>query len=120
VNEKLGAKFFGPFQVVEKVGVVAYKLKLPEDAQIHPIFHVSQLKKVRGALPNVVHIPAMYQGHDSNVLLIPAAIIDRKMVKHRNQAQVQYLVQWEGYSESEATWEPAVEFEAKYPNFVIE
>lgn len=119
-NEKLGAKFFGPFQVLEKVGTVAYKLKLLEDAQIHPVCHVSQLKKVRGTLPNVAHIPAMYQGQGSDFILTPAVIVERRMVKHRNQAQVQYLVQWEGYPESEATWEFAVEFEAKYPNFVIE
>ena len=40
-NQKLAFKFFGPFQVIARVGDVAYKLKLSEDLAIHPVFHVS-------------------------------------------------------------------------------
>ena len=46
---KLSPKYFGPFPIVAKVGSVAYKLQLWEGTQIHPVFHVSLLKKaVRG------------------------------------------------------------------------
>ncbi|XP_071901007.1 uncharacterized protein [Coffea arabica] len=44
-NLKLSAKYYGPYQIEQKVGSVAYKLKLPDGCSVHPVFHVSLLKK---------------------------------------------------------------------------
>jgi hypothetical protein len=62
VSPKLSYRYFGPYEIESKISEVAYKLKLPANSSVHPIFHVSLLKKVQGNItpkfiPLLVDIP---------------------------------------------------------------
>jgi hypothetical protein len=79
-SKKLVAKYYGPYQVVAKVGAVAYKLDLPSSSMSHLVFHVSQLKKHVGNRVVQRSLPIMYQGP----ALQPHAILDRQMTWRNN------------------------------------
>ncbi|GKD91819.1 hypothetical protein Tco_1371656, partial [Tanacetum coccineum] len=73
-NVKLAPRYFGPFDIVEKVGKLAYKLKLPDIASIHPVFHVSQLKKAIGDYKVVPNLPTGLNEY-LEVVLQPEAVL---------------------------------------------
>lgn len=75
INQKLSPRFYGPFLIIARVGSVAYRLQLPESSKIHPVFHVSLLKRAIGnhqaepSLPLVSRwIPQHHLHHSSGWL----------------------------------------------------
>uniref|UniRef100_A0A2N9IF31 Integrase catalytic domain-containing protein n=1 Tax=Fagus sylvatica TaxID=28930 RepID=A0A2N9IF31_FAGSY len=115
---KLAARFYGPFQIVEKVGVVAYRLELPEEAQIHNVFHVSCLKPKLGqsVLPIAKLPPVDSMGHLSPE---PSRILDQRTIKKRRHGSAtEVLVQWEGSTQEDATWELLFKLQQQYPHLV--
>lgn len=111
---KLTPKYCGPYPVIKRIGEVAYELQLPSDARVHPVFHVSQLKKHVGSKDRVsTTIPPM--DLDGKFLLVPVKILDKRVVKRNNTAMGQWLIQWAHLPVEEATWEWAMEIMAKYP-----
>ena len=119
LNQKLGPKFFGPFPILARVGSVAYRLQLPAQAKIHPVFHISLLKKYVGVCPS--ELGAVPEVDELGMLAAePVAILARRLGKKGNKAVVYLLVQWSNRPKEEATWELYSDIEAKFPNFSLE
>jgi hypothetical protein len=112
---KLAFKYFGPYKILQKIGVAAYKLELPAGSLVHPVFHISQLKPytadyspVYAELPK---IPDLTQRD-----LQPQCILQRRLVKKGGAAIVQVLVQWQGLPADSATWEDWTVMQAHFPD----
>ncbi|GJX97078.1 putative nucleotidyltransferase, ribonuclease H [Tanacetum coccineum] len=111
-HSKLTPKYFGPFLVVEKVGEVAYRLDLPDEAQIHPVFHVSLLKQASGPPDTIIPLP-----QDARFHFQPEAVLDKQMVKRNKRMAMKVLVHWKGQRAEDATWEFLDEFQLRFPDF---
>ena len=112
---KLSSKYYGPFQIQERVGKVAYKLQLPSGSQIHPVFHVSQLKLCKGSVDQPGTLPLPMCDDRGMMSVFPAKILDRRLGKMNNRAVAYVMVQWSNGSVEEATWELYSELLKSYP-----
>ena len=112
---KLSAKFFGPFRVLEKIGTVAYKLDLPETSRIHPVFHVSQLKKHVGHLPSSSPLPVLTD--EGLITKEPVSIVDRRLVNKHGKPVIEVLVLWKNNFPEDSTWKNFASLMQKYPDF---
>jgi len=100
-NAKLAPKYYGPYPVLEKIGVVAYKVQLPANSLIHNVFHVSQLKKSVGEANTSTDYPL---SEEEAVIKELEAIIDRTTVKRGNKAVTKVLVKWKHQLPEDATF----------------
>jgi len=82
LHPKLSARYCGP---------VAYKLQLLEEAHIHPIFHVSQLKKVIGNERIETTIPPEFQGLEEG--RIPKEVLKTRVIDRQGETVKQVLIQ---------------------------
>jgi hypothetical protein len=111
---KLSYKFFGPYTILERIGAVAYKLQLPATAQVHPVFHISQLKPfVPKYTPVFRELPAIPDL--AAAAIEPDEILERRMVRSGNVAATQILIKWRGLDANHATWEDYDLLKLKFP-----
>ncbi|CAA7022527.1 unnamed protein product [Microthlaspi erraticum] len=109
--QKLAARYYGLFEVLEKIGAVAYRLRLPESSKIHPVFHVSQLKPVLGSNHQVSPLPDSFASN-------PALVIEpEEILETRYDAigRLEGLVQWKGLPAHEHTWVRASDLIQQFP-----
>ena len=110
-NQKLSFKFYGPFEVLARIGTVAYKLQLPSTSSVHPVFHVSQLKAaILPGTPVLSSFPT-----DIELPRVPEEILQQRVVPTANGTVEQVLVRWSGWDRDMATWENAAHLRQSFP-----
>nr|GEU74747.1 Ty3/gypsy retrotransposon protein [Tanacetum cinerariifolium] len=110
---------YGPYEIVERIRKVSYRLGLPGTNRIDPVFHVSIHKLFSGNGDSAVtELPEELQ--EGQPLEKPMAICDLRMVLRNGSLAQQVLVKWEGRSPEEATWEWASNFKDTYPLYNLE
>lgn len=99
-TKKLDKVKVGPFFISKQLSPVNYRLELPKDAKIHPVFHISLLEPADPRTPVQKDFHYQADGNDEWEV--------EKITKHRGTGpDKEYLVKWLGYPDSENTWEPA-------------
>ncbi|MCI29331.1 hypothetical protein A2U01_0050540, partial [Trifolium medium] len=112
-------KFYGPFCITERIGQVAYRLELPEGSRIHSVFHVSNLKPYRGPIVTPSsELPA--ESFENQPVETPLAIAATHTVLLNGVPLQQVLVQWDGCSPNEASWEDWEHFHTIFPSVHLE
>ncbi|XP_073224801.1 uncharacterized protein [Cicer arietinum] len=91
INPKLAPRYYGPFEIRARVGVVAYCLQLPATACIHPVFHVSLLKKAIGNYRVETELPPGLDG-DPAAPWEPATILATRTITKEGSDVKQLLV----------------------------
>lgn len=113
---KLSSRYYGPYTILQRIGQVAYKLDLPPGSKIHPVFHVSLLKKYVGKA--VLTQPNLPQTTDDGVFhLSPSAVLDRREVLRGKDSIAQLLIQWGDETSELFSWEDAKFMANTYPKF---
>ncbi|GJR43364.1 putative reverse transcriptase domain-containing protein [Tanacetum coccineum] len=103
---KLAPRFVGPFEIIEKVGPVAYRLDLPEELDgVHDTFHVSNLKKYLADPTLQVSLDEIRVNVKLNFIEEPVEILEREFKKLKQSRIAIVKVWWNSKRGREFTWE---------------
>ncbi|XP_075083384.1 uncharacterized protein LOC142167127 [Nicotiana tabacum] len=113
---KLSPRYIGLYPILERIGLVAYRLALPPElSSVHIIFYVSMLKKYFHDPSHVIDRQNIEFDDTLSYEEVPVAIIDRQVRKLRTKDVASVKVIWSNHSAEEATWEPEETMQEKYP-----
>nr|GFC64965.1 hypothetical protein [Tanacetum cinerariifolium] len=115
---KLSPRFIGPFEILDRVGEVSYRLALPPQlSHVHNVFDVSLLRGYNYHPCHVVQYPFDKIREDLSFAKEHEAILDRQERVMRKKTIPLVKVLWKNHPESEATWENEEMMRTDYPYF---
>ena len=115
-HEKLSPRFIGPFEILERIGTVAYRLALPPSMSgVHEVFHVSMLRKYTPDPAHVVDWGQIEIDTDETFEEGPVWILDSRDQVLRRKTMRLVRVLWRHCGVKESTWEREDTMQATYP-----
>ncbi|XP_075091760.1 uncharacterized protein LOC142171934 [Nicotiana tabacum] len=103
---KLSPRYIVPYPILERIGLVAYRLALPPELSfVHPVFHVSMLRQYFHDLSHVLDRQEIEVDDTLTYEEVPIAIADRQVHRLRTKDVASVKVIWSNHSAEKATWE---------------
>ena len=113
---KLRPKYIGPYEIIARVGPVAYRLDLPQElSKFHNKFHVSMLRKYIPDPSHVLRDQPVELKDNLTYKEQPMQIVDRREQILRNKVIMLVKFLWGNHGIKEATWELEAQMRRQYP-----
>ena len=115
-SRKLSPKFLGPYKTLRRIGPVAYENALPPQlANLHPMFHVSQLRKYVFDPSHVLEAEDVQVRENLSLEVQPVEIEDRQVKERKGRATSLVKVIWDRRT-GDSTWELEEDMRSSYPH----
>ncbi|MCO5572805.1 hypothetical protein L7F22_026564 [Adiantum nelumboides] len=101
---KLSMRYYGSFQITERINDVSFRLRLPDTWKIHNAFHVSLLKPFRGDVVDDGEPDEQPEVEENEEILVPEQILAHKDTKTKGKVRRRFLVKFKNYPALDAKW----------------
>nr|GEX56860.1 putative nucleotidyltransferase, ribonuclease H [Tanacetum cinerariifolium] len=119
IKGKLSPRFIRPFEILDRVGEVSYRLALPPQlSHVHNVFHISLLRGYKYHPLHVISYPLDQIRTYLSYVEEPEAILDRQDRVMRKKTIPFVKILWRNHPERDATWETEESIQTSYPHFL--
>ncbi|KAK4708789.1 hypothetical protein R3W88_029714 [Solanum pinnatisectum] len=114
---RLSPRFVGLYQILKRIGKVAYELDLPNElAPVHPVFYVSMLKKCIGDPMSIIPLEGLGMDESLSYEEVPVKILEWQVKRLKNKEVASVKVLWRNHIVEGATWEAEADMKSRYPH----